>query len=235
MRHPILTALLFFAACTGGLASDAAYEAAEPAPTGPEWILAATEASGGTGNTFTHPASLGGAATTPRDALARMSEEGPPAYTARIHSCRKVRYSTLGNVLRSRGVNVDAMEELSAGDLYRTADQALGAPNYGARIPEVTELTVASASKIFDIFVQAAPEIIANMPTQEACMVGGVGAQMFNPDGTCREDGLSCLLGEPASLDHIEFCNYQVTRATTPEAGRNIVVAAILSATFTCE
>jgi hypothetical protein len=235
MRRLILS-LLLVTACTGGLASDAANRPAAPtSPSGPDWIFAATAAAGGTENTFMHPSSLGGSATTPRDALARMSEEGPPAYTARIHSCRKVRYSTLGRVLASRGVNVDAMEELSGGAIYRNADQALGAPNYGARIPEVTELTVASASKMFDIFVQAAPEIIANLPSQESCMVGGVGARMFNEDGSCREDGLSCLLGEPASRDHLDFCNYQVTRATSPEAGRAIVVAALLSATFTCE
>jgi len=191
--------------------------------------------AGGMINTFHHPAALGGTAVSPRDAMRRMTEEGPPAYTARVHSCRKVRYSTLGRILESRGVDLSAEEEPSAGRMWREADQALAAPNYEGRIGESTDLTVASSSRMFDIFVQAAPEIIANLPTRAECEIGGVGAELFDASGRCQQDGISCLLGEPATPAHVALCNDVVGRAPTPEQGQAIAVAAMMASAFTCE
>ncbi len=192
-------------------------------------------ASAGTEGTFDHPAAIGGSAVTAREALARMEEEGPPGYTARIHGCRKMPYRTLGRVLAGLGVDLEASDELAAGNMWSGSDQALGAPNYDARIGESTEVTVAVASRTFDIFVQAAPEIIANLPTVERCMVGGVGASVFDSAGRCTRDGLSCLLGEPATDLHVAQCDDVVGRAADPEEGRAIAVAALLSAAHTCE
>jgi hypothetical protein len=192
-------------------------------------------ASSGTEGTFDHPAAIGGSAVTAREALERMEEEGPPGYTARIHGCRKMPYRTLGRVLSGLGVNLDATGEVEAGNMWRGSDQALGAPNYGARIGESTEVTVAVASRTFDIFVQAAPEIIANLPSVERCMVGGVGVSVFDAAGRCNRDGLSCLLGEPASEVHVAQCDDVVRRAADPAQGQAIAVAALLSAAHTCE
>src|SRR5262245_9167303 len=91
--------------------------------------------------------------------LERIQREGPPRYASRVHGCPKMRVLTTGNVLASRGVNLAAPAELSAGRIYRTSASALGAPNYAARIRENIDLGVATASKMFDIYVQAAPEI----------------------------------------------------------------------------
>jgi hypothetical protein len=195
----------------------------------------AVATASGVENTFDHPAAIGGAATTPREAMRRMEEEGPPGYSARVHSCRKVRYGTLGRLLRSRGVDLEAEGSASAGAMWRTADQALGAPNYGARIGESTEMTVASASRMFDIFVQAAPEIIASLPSRTECTVGGVGAGLFDASGRCTQAGISCLLGVPATPAHLTICDDTVRRAATPAEGQAIAVAALLSAAFTCE
>lgn len=188
-------------------------------------------ASGGEDNTFDHPDST----PDPWELLERMQEQGPPEYSSRVHSCPKMRYETIGNVLASLGVDLSAAGELSAGRMWRTSDQALGAPNYGARARENLELTTASASKLFDIFSQAAPEIIAAMPTLEHCTVGGQPARMFNEFGQCTPDGISCLLGVPAEASHLEICNELVTRASTPEKGQVLAVAALLSAAHTCE
>ncbi len=196
---------------------------------------ATTTTAAGTESTFDHPAALGGTATTAREALARMVDEGPPAYTARVHSCRKMRYATLGHILSSLGVDLDATEATSAGAMYRSADQALGAPNFAARIGETTDVTVAVSSRTFDIFVQAAPEILERLPNQERCMVGGVGARVFDDAGECNRDGLSCLIGEPASDAHVALCNDFARRAADPAEGRAIAVAAVLSAAHTCE
>jgi len=195
-----------------------------------------TAAPVATRNTFDHPAALsGGAAATVREALERMAEEGPPLYTARVHSCRKMPYQTVGRVLRGYGVDVDATGETSAGRMWREADQALGAPNYAARVSESTEVTAASSGRLFDIFVQAAPEIIAGMPGEARCQIGGVGAELFAADGACREDGITCLLGVPATDTHVAFCNTIVSRAATTADGQKLAVAALLAAANTCE
>src|SRR3954467_14328137 len=87
----------------------------------------------------------------PYTALEREQREGPPRYASRLHSCPKMRVQTLGNVLASRGVNLAATADMSAGHIYSTSFVALGAANYAARTRENIELGVATASKIFDI------------------------------------------------------------------------------------
>lgn len=188
-------------------------------------------ASGGEDNTFDHPD------TGPDiwELLARMQEQGPPEFTSRIHSCPKVRYRTLGQLLASRGVDLAATGGLAAGAIYAGSEQALGAPNYGARSRENLALTTASASKLFDIFVQAAPEIIAAMPGLPACSIGGQGARMFNDLGQCTADGITCLIGVPATPSHVEICNQTVARASDPEKGKRMAVALLAAAAHTCE
>ena len=188
------------------------------------------DATGGEENTFDHP---GGPDAF--DLLERLAEEGPPEFSARLHSCPKLKYSNIGNILASRGVNVGANSELSAGFLYRNGDSALGAPKLDVRSRESTEITTAAAARLFDIFVQAAPEIIAAMPTLEACTVDGVGTEMFNESGQCNPDGIACIMGVPPSAGHLELCNEMINRASTPELGQQIAVAALAAAAHTCE
>jgi len=187
-------------------------------------------ASGGQDNTFNHP-------DIQQDVwklLDRLQEEGPPEYTARVHSCPKIRYRTIGQLLASRGVNLAAGDG-SAGAIYGSAGQTLGEPHYGARLRENLDLTTASASKLFDIFAQAAPEIIANMPNLPQCKVGGVGAQLFNQYDQCLADGVSCLIGMPATASHMEICNQTVANASDPERGKVMAVALLAAAAHTCE
>ena len=217
----LLAALLglgLVAACTDDSSS-------EPAP------LPEGNASGGTANTFDHP----GTNVDPFELLARAKNEGPPRYASRVHKCPKMQYGTLGRVLASRGVDLGAAGGLSAGKLYNDGDQALGAPNYGARQREGRELSTATASKMFDIYVQAAPEIIANLPNRDECKVAGVGARIFNDANQCTADGITCLIGVPATAQHLEICNLTVQRASNVDKGKRIAVATLLAAAHTCE
>src|SRR6185312_11267567 len=68
--------------------------------------------SGDESTTFDHDNS----GISPWELLDRITQEGPPRYTAHVHSCSKVRYKTLGNVLTSLGVNTGNATALSAGD-----------------------------------------------------------------------------------------------------------------------
>jgi hypothetical protein len=222
------------AAAVGMLFGCSSEGVEDPGP-GPEDITPPTApdpTTGGEDNTFDHDNS---GAVDPFELLAQQEAEGPPEFSARLHSCPKIRYATIGSLLTGRGVDLATTGETQAGNIYSTSDQALGVANYGARIAETTELTTASAAKLFDIFVAAAPEIIANMPSRPECMIGGVGARMFNDYNQCTPDGVSCLIGLPATPAHMELCNRTVTEASTPEMGKIIAVAALAAAAHTCE
>lgn len=216
-------ALLFAAACVGDATPDGQPLEPSTEPGG--------GAAGGQDNTFDHPdiqPDIWGL-------LERMQQEGPPRYTSRVHSCPKVRVRTIENLLTSRGVDVGSQVPDSAGLIYASSAQALGAPNYPARTRENLALTTASASKLFDIFAQAAPEIIANMPNLSACQVGGVGTVMFNQAGQCTAAGITCLTGVPATASHIELCNQTVAKASDPDKGKRLAVALLAAAAHTCE
>jgi hypothetical protein len=167
--------------------------------------------------------------------LERLQREGPPRYASRVHGCPKVRYRTLGNVLASRGVDLAATGELTAGRLYGQGALALGAPSYAARVRENIDLGLATTAKLFDIYVQAAPEIIANLPRRPECQVGGVGAPLFDGANRCVARGISCLIGVPATATHLEVCNQTVRDAADVESGKCLAVAVLAAAAHTCE
>lgn len=221
---PLLGLAAILAAAAFGCADE------ELAPT-EENPLPEGNASGGEENTYDHPDTN----LDPFALLERLRQEGPVRYSSRIHSCPKMRYETLGTLLASRGVNLASTTALSAGRMWRESDQALAAPNYGARQREGRELSTATASKMFDIFVQAAPEIIAAMPGRAECTVAGVGTEMFNASNQCTADGIACLIGVPATASHLELCNLTVQRASDIDKGKRIAVASLLAAAHTCE
>ena len=189
--------------------------------------------------------SVGGEETTfdhendyrdPYEIALQQAEEGSPEVRSRLHSCQKLQITTLRNLLTDFGVNLDATgNPPTAGQLLANGGTALGQSNYAARMGEDIVWTAAGAAKTFDIFVQAAPEIIAAMPNLPQCQIDGVGSPVFNEDGSCNEDAVSCLIGRPATADHLAICKDLVDNASDVEKGRNIAVAALLSAAHTCE
>jgi hypothetical protein len=153
-----------------------------------------------------------------------------------VHSCPKIRYATLGNVLKSFGVDVANTTALSAGDLYRNGFNALGGPNYANRIRENIGIATSGASREFDIFAAAADEIQTAFTNQTAPMAARcAGAQLFNADNTCRPDGITCLIGAPATTRHLDYCNLTVTSASDVTVGKRLAVATLLAAAYTCE
>jgi hypothetical protein len=167
--------------------------------------------------------------------LERIQREGPPRYTSRVHGCPKMRVRTLGNLLASRGVNLASTTALSAGQIYNASGQALGEANYAGRSRETIDLGVATASKMFDIYVQAAPEIIANLPNRAECQIGGMPAQLFDSANRCVASGFSCLMGVPATATHLAVCNETVKRAADVETGKRMAVALLAASAHTCE
>jgi hypothetical protein len=146
-----------------------------------------------------------------------------------------MRYLTLGNVLTSRGVNLGDTTTTSAGGIYSISKAGLGGGSLVARVRENVEVGLATESKIFDIFVQAAPEIIASMPSRPECQKNGVGVVLFDATNKCQLDGISCLTGMQATQLQVDLCNQTVTKAEDIEHGKQLAVAVLAAAAHTCE
>lgn len=227
----LLGASLGAAACTDTIEPSAAPDA----PDAP----AASDTGGGTGDTFNHD----NTSISVWNLLDRLTKQGPPSFTSHMHGCAKVRYATLGKLLASVGVNVNVEVDAnaasdknrSAGALYKTGAAALGAPNYGSRVRENLAITTSGASRLFDIFAAAAGEIIAALPNLARCQINGIGPTLFDEHNACHAEGITCLIGTPGQPGHVELCNLTVARASSPEVGKRMAVAALMAAAYTCE
>ncbi|MCA9620208.1 MAG: hypothetical protein KC731_14400 [Myxococcales bacterium] len=191
---------------------------------------------GGEDNTFEHLPGLGQDYKDPFEALKQREEEGPPEIRSRLHSCQKVQVRALRNMLEAFGVDMAATGNPDpAGELWDKGRDALGAANYGTRTPEALTWTNSGATKLQDIFVMAAGEIIAAMPNAAQCQVEGQSIEMFDENDQCNPDAVSCLIGKPATAEHVAICNAAVMAGTDIDAGKKLAVASLLAGAHTCE
>jgi hypothetical protein len=175
---------------------------------------------------------------SPWEVLAERQAAGPLRYQSRVHGCVKVRYSTVGNMLASRGVSTGG----TAGTLFTSGMNSMGAPVYDSRVRENLVPSTAGMSRLFDIFTSAVAKILTNFPNVEACKVGGAAVPLFDGGGaTCNTEAFSCLLGAPASAAHIDICNKTIAGAKNAAGapdqaiGQRLAVAVMLAAAHTCE
>lgn len=194
----------------------------------------------GEGNTQHHFAQMGTGENgennnSPDTVKAQDQQIGSPVVVARLHGCNKIPYASLGNILSSRGVNVQNTQQGSAGMLYKTGAAALGVANYAGRSPEMLIPSTAALSKEFDILVAAAREIQMTKPTMSGCN----GVMLVDGQGNFTKDGLSCLMGKQASDTHVTVANDAITQAQskglTQAEGQQIAIASLLEASQTCE
>ncbi len=170
------------------------------------------------------------------DLIDRLTKEGPPSFSSQMHGCVKPTYATLKNVLTSVGINAANTAASSAGQLYTSGGPALGAPNYSARVKENMSVSTSGASREFDIFAAGATEVMTNLPTLKRCQdASGTPAVLFDANGQCQASGITCIIGVPATPDHVALCNQTVTTASTPDIGKRMAVAAMLAAAYTCQ
>lgn len=227
LSHLDLVRALALASLGLGCTSPVATDSAPPPDDG---LPGETGTSGDSNNTFEHPDP-----PDPWEILDHLLQDGPPSYSAHVHACMKIKYATLGNVLASRGVNLAATAATSAAALYKAGDQALGVASYAQRQPEATDLSTAGASKLLDVIIAAAPEVITAMPNRAECKAGGVATQMFDSAGACTARGIECITGLPASPAEIELCSQIVINASTPAKGQTMAVAVTMAAAQICE
>lgn len=193
--------------------------------------------SGGTSGDETSTFDHDNSGISPWELLDRLQQEGPPTYTSRVHSCSKVRYTTLGNVLRGLAVTIPTAQpaagDVSAGALYFTGDNALGTANYANRIRENIGISTSGASREFDIFAAAADPIIAAFAANTITRCPG--ATLFDAGDSCQVAGITCLIGAPATTRHLDYCNLTVASASDKTVGKRLAVATMLAAAYTCE
>jgi hypothetical protein len=193
--------------------------------------------TGGDGNTFDHPDGPPDGIKV-WDLVARLTQEGPPSFSAQVHGCTKPRIATLGHILTSVGINAANTAASSAGQLYTQGIPAMGGPNLAARVPENLAVTISGASREFDAFAAGAQEIITNVPTLARCKdASGTPAQLFDTSTPpkCLASGLTCILGVPATQDHLNLCNLTISHASTPQIGQRMAVAVMMAAAYSCE
>jgi hypothetical protein len=184
--------------------------------------------AGGPNNTYNHDFSNPGS----EQGITGDGDNGPVS-AARYHGCTKITYAALGAILKSRGVMATDNNN-NALNIYKNGASALGVANYGGRVPEALIGSTSAMAKQFDIFVAAAPEILANLATTTACQ--GVD---LAPNGQFNRDGLSCITGTVATDEHVAVANQAVADAVkggaTQAQGIQIAISAALEAAFTCE
>lgn len=164
---------------------------------------------------------------------------GSAEVVARVHACSKIKYAALGNILANRGVNMANTSKTSAAMLYKGGAAALGVANYPGRVPEMIIPSTAALSKQFDILVAAAQEIQPGLKAGTLKPPACPSTTIIDSTGAFTQDGISCLMGKPATADHVTIANSvaaeAVSQGLTQDQGQQIAIAAILEAAHTCE
>ncbi len=182
--------------------------------------------------------------TDPQTAVIDAAALGTPDQVARMHGTQKIQYAMLGSFLTDLGITIPAPTTTTggtkkggttttpptAGSLYVSGEDALGAPIYPARTPEMIIPSTSGLAKEFDIFMAAAPSIIAGIAKSTRCP----GVALITA-GELTQDGISCLIGKPATPDHVQLASSLVASASDVTTGQEIAVATLLAAAHISE
>jgi hypothetical protein len=248
MNRFVLTSLGAVAVAIASCTQDGGQS--EWLPSEPEPYSAGSLAAGT--NTWNHPAQSVGGENGITDTQQKAAEDaliGTPDVVARLHGAQKIQYATLGKILGDLGVNVNvpapttggkggkgttmSTTPLTAGQLYAGGQSALGVALYASRVPEMIIPSTSALAKEFDIFSQAATEILkSNLASSTRCP----NTQLVDATtGQFTHDGLSCLMGKPAKPDHLTLANQLVMAAPDSATGQQLAIATLLAAAHTSE
>lgn len=188
-----------------------------------------------TGAEFSHaatPAANGAIENNVTPAEARA--QGAPELTSRLHGCGKPTVASIGNLLNTRGLTGGGQLPQGATSgmaIFRAGDTAaaLGAANFNGRVPEAPFASTSAVSKLFDIFTMASYDGVADDWTATACP----GTKILE-GGQFTKDGLSCLMGKPATDAHVAVANKAIDEGGADD-GPKIAIAALLAASHTCQ
>ncbi len=191
--------------------------------------------AGGENATFNHSNDPGAPGTTTELAdPGQVRLLGSPEVASRLHSCGKLSVRSLGALLTSRGLTGSGARPAGAPSGRSIFDQGgtaavFGGANYKGRAPEAPFATTSATSKMFDILTMASYDAVTANWNAPACP----GVKVIGVDGKFTHDGLTCLMGKPATAEHEAIANDAI--AKNPTDGAKIAVAALLSAAHTCQ
>ncbi len=204
--------------------------------------------AGGEDTTFNHnndPGAADPAANNSSPEPQQVRLVGSPEVTSRLHACGKMSVLSIGSILASRGLTGGGTRPQGAqsgmaiyGNFNTTTmvatpsantASALGGANYNGRVPEAPFGSASAMSKLFDIFTMASYDAVGANWAAPAC----ANVKVLGADGKFTKDGISCLIGKPATDEHVAIANDAITK--NPTDGAKIAVAALLSAAHTCQ
>lgn len=164
----------------------------------------------------------------------------PPAIGEKLHSCGKVRFNVLTNILQTRGINVTNAMVNSAGALLAKAQPVWGVPNFPARVGETIRDTTSSLVSLHDVLIAAAEEWVTATNTDGAFIAGTAcgTAKLFN-NSTCDKDGFACLMGATPSQRQLDVCNSMITdtsaNVSDPVTKRRLAAASMVGTVAMCD
>lgn len=188
---------------------------------------------GGEDSTFDHSNDPGGAAPgadfQPPEP-SQMKLVGSPEVTSRLHACGKLSNTSIAEMLTSRAlVGGTPQGAQNAQQIFNASGPALGAANYPGRVPESPFASTSAMAKMFDIYTMGSYAAVGANWAAPACP----GVKVLGADGKFTQDGISCLIGKPATAEHVAIANDAI--AKNPTDGAKIAIAAMLSAAHTCQ
>ncbi len=164
----------------------------------------------------------------------------PPAVGEKLHSCGKIRFNVLTNILQTRAINVTNATANSAGALLAKAKPVWGVPNFPGRIAESIRDTTSSLVSLHDVLIAAAEEWVtaANPDGTFAAGTACAGAKLYN-NSTCDKDGFACLMGATPSQGQLDVCNSMITNTSAnvadPTIKRRLAVASMVGTVAMCD
>jgi len=144
----------------------------------------------------------------------------------------------------------------TAAFVYCTSRLTLGLPQYAARLGEATTISSGTGTKMMDLYATAATEIekslvagtnafpasATNCKEQDGSMAIMFGVDPNNASNlVCKEAGVTCLQGYPATADQVALCSSVITQAvaqtgsTQLQMGRRLAIATVLAGSEMCE
>lgn len=188
---------------------------------------------GGEDSTFNHSNDPGGAAPgadfQPPEP-AQMKLVGSPEVTSRLHACGKLSNASIAEMIASRALNGgNPQGTQGAQAIFNASGPALGAANYPGRVPEAPFASTSAMAKMFDIYTMSSYAVVGANWNAPACP----GTKVLGADGKFTKDGISCLIGKPATDEYVAIANDAI--AKNPTDGAKIAIAAMLSAANTCQ
>jgi hypothetical protein len=166
----------------------------------------------------------------------------PPALGQTLHSCGKVRFNVLTNILKTRGINVTNNAANSAGALLAKSQPVWGVANFPARTAETIRDTTSSLVGLHDILIAAAEEWVTTANPDgafTAAMSPACGtAKLFN-NNTCDKDGFACLMGAPPVQRQLDVCNSMINDVTAGVTDiptkRRLAIASMVGTVAMCD